>query len=103
MQYMLKEYLSFSYVAEEVREESEPTFAGQGERSVHPLGGDGPHVEVANTPDASPPLISTPKRENFSITNGQPAVALNGHSSQGIGSATNQAGDSEAPSKLVAL
>ncbi len=100
---MFKERLSFSYVAEEVREKLGPTIADQGERSVQPLGGDGPHVEVANTPDASAPLISTPKRENFSIKNGQSAVALNGHSSQGIGSATNQAGDSEAPSKLVPL
>ncbi len=100
---MLKESLLYSCITEEVREESKPTFAGQGELSVHPLGGDGLHVEGANTPDSSAPFISAPKRENVSIKNGQPAVALNGHSSQGIGSATNQAGDSEAPSKLVAL
>ncbi len=46
---------------------SEPVVADQGERSVQPFGGDGPHVEAANTREASTPLTSTPKRrENTS-------------------------------------
>ncbi len=35
-------------------------------RSVQPLGGDGQHVEAANTPDASAPLTSTPRRGDIS-------------------------------------
>ncbi len=65
---------------------SEPTVADQGERSVQPLGGDGPHVEAANTREASAPLTSTPKKEVISTRNAQPATPLNGRSSQGIGS-----------------
>ncbi len=71
--------MSFLYISAEVREKSGPTFAGQGERSVPTLGGDGPHVEGANTPDASAPLISTPKRENAPTRTAQLTIALNGH------------------------
>ncbi len=39
-----------------------------GMRSVQPLGGDGQHVEAANTPDASAPLISTPKMRKDAST-----------------------------------
>ncbi len=66
-----------------------------GQRSVQPLGGDGQHVEVANTPEASAPR----KGENVSIRNAQLAGAMNRRSSQGIGSGTSHAGDLEAPGK----
>ncbi len=47
--------MSFSSTAAEVKAKVEG-----GMRSVQPLGGDGQHVEAANTPDTSAPLISTP-------------------------------------------
>ncbi len=94
--------MSFSYIAAEVRTTSEPAVADRGMRSVQPLGGDGPHVEAANTRDASAPLTSTPKRrENTSTRPVQPAAPLNGRSSQGIGAGTQHAGDLGAPGKLV--
>ncbi len=81
---------------------SEPTVADRGERSVQPLGGDGPHVVAANTREASAPLTSTPKRrENTATRNAKPAAAMNGRSLQGIGSSTQHAGDFEAHGKLV--
>ncbi len=72
-----------------------------GERSVQPFGGDGLHVDAAKTPDASGPLTSTPKSGDTSARTVQLTVALNGHSSQAIGSDTNHAGDTEAPGKLI--
>ncbi len=51
--------MSFSSTAAEVKVKG-------GMRSVQPLGGDGQHVEAANTPDASVPLISTPRRGDIS-------------------------------------
>ncbi len=80
---------------------SEPTVADRGKRSVQPFGGDGPHVEAARTPDASAPLTSTPKKEVISTRNAKPAAAMNGRSSQGMGSGTQHAGDLGAPGKLV--
>ncbi len=44
---------------------SEPVVADQVKRSVQPLGGDGSHVEAANTREASAPLTSTPKEEHL--------------------------------------
>ncbi len=67
-----------------------------------PFGGDGPHVEAANTREASAPLTSTPKRtENASTRNAQLESASNGLSSQGIGYGTNHASNLETPGKLV--
>ncbi len=81
---------------------SEPAVADRGERSVQPFGGDGPHVEAANTREASATFTSTPKRrENTSTRNAKPAAALKGRSLQGIGSGTQHAGDLGAPGKLV--
>ncbi len=81
---------------------SKPAVADRGERSVQPFGGDGPHVEAANTREASAPLTSTPKRkENTSTRNAQPAATLNGRSSKGIGYGRNHAIDLEAHGKLV--
>ncbi len=65
---------------------SEPAVADQGERSVRPFGGDGPHVDAATTPDASAPLTSTPKKEVISTRSVQPAARWNERNSQGIGS-----------------
>ncbi len=55
--------MSFSYIAAELKAKVEG-----GMRSVQPLGGDGQHVEAANTPDASAPLISTPKMRKDAST-----------------------------------
>ncbi len=71
----------------ELMKKSEPTVDDQGERSVQPFGGDGPHVDAATTPDASAPLTSTPKKEVIS-TRPEP---LNGRSSLNIGSGTEHA------------
>ncbi len=84
------------------KDEPEPAVADQGERSVQPLGGDGPHVEAANTRDASAPLTSTPKkRENTSTRNAQFQPYSNGLSSQGIGYGINHISNLEMPGKLV--
>ncbi len=69
---------------------------------MQPLGGDGPHVEAANTREASAPLTSTPKkRENTSTRNAQIAAAFNGRSSEGIGYGRNHASNLGAPGTLV--
>ncbi len=80
---------------------SEPTVADQGERSVQPLGGDGPHVDTANTCEASAPPTSTSKEEHISTRNAKPAAAFNGRSSLGIGSGIQHAGDLGVPGRLV--
>ncbi len=80
---------------------SESTVADQGERSVQPLGGDGPHVEAANAREASAPLTSTPKEEHISTRNAHPAAALNGRCSQSTGSGRQHAGDLGASGKSV--
>ncbi len=95
---MIKQYLSFSYLA---ANKSEPTVADQGERSVQSFGGDGPHVEATNTREASAPLTSTPKKEVISTRNAQPVNALSGRDSQSIVSGTQQAGDLGELGKLV--
>ncbi len=84
-----------------MRTTSEPAVADRGERSVQPLGGDGPHVEAANTREASAPPTSTSKEEHISTRNAHPAAAFNGRSSHGIGSSTQHAGDFEAHGKLI--
>ncbi len=86
--------MSFSYVAKEVRKGSEPAVADQEKRSMQPLGGDGPHAETANTPDASAFEAST-KGDLLPPT-------LNGLCSQGIEPGTLHAGDSGAPGKSSA-
>ncbi len=94
--------MSFSFIAAELMKKSEPTVADQGMRSVQPLGGDGPHVEAANTREATAPLTSTPKRrENTSTKNAQLQSALNGLGSHGIGHGINHASALGAPGKLA--
>ncbi len=80
---------------------SKPVVADQGERSVHPFGGDGPHVEATNTCEASAPLNSTPKKEVISTRSVQPATPMNGRSSQEIGSGIPHASDLGARGKLI--
>ncbi len=80
---------------------SEPAVADQGERSVQPFGGDGPHVDAANTCEASAPPTSTSKEEHISTRNAHFASAFNGRSAQGIGPGIQHAGDLGVPGKLV--
>ncbi len=92
-----------SFNAAEVMKKSAQTVADQGERSVQPFGGDGPHVDAATTPDASAPLTSTCKKEVISTRSVQPTSPLNGRSPQCIGSGTQHAGDMGAHGKLIEL
>ncbi len=80
---------------------SEPVVADQGERSVQPLGGDGPHVEATSTCEASAPLTSTPQKEVISTRSVQPATRWNERNSQGIGSDIPHASDLGACGKLT--
>ncbi len=75
------------------RKETEPAVVDDqgGKLSVQPFGGDGPHVEGANTPDASAPLTSTPKRGDDRLTYGL--------SSQTAGYGMHQTGDLGASGK----
>ncbi len=90
-----------SFNAAELVKKSEPTVADQGKRSMQPFGGDGPHVEAANTRDASAPLTSTPKMEVISTRSVQPASPLNGRSSHGIGFGTEHSSALGARGKLT--
>ncbi len=79
-----------------MRKDTEQAVADQGERSVQPLGGDGPHVDAAKPPDAPGPLTLTQNKEDTSTRNVRPQSALNG-----LGSGTNHAGTLGSSGKLA--